>query len=178
MAKLTIVTNVEKPHLISQKTKGILLKAGGNSKNPSLMVNSGIRSPERQANAMYDNLAKGNRIAYAAPGREVVAIYDANSKKPKGEVVKLMIAKINELSKKEQRVSQHCVSEEVYLAKNIVDVDKAIPNPRDFVIELLKDPDVTRIITPFSSSKTSVYPTDKRISVDVNEPAIHVEIKQ
>ena len=173
MAKLTLNPGMESPQMISQKTKDILTKAADTSKNPVITINSGIRSPHRQAVAMYDNLEAGKRIAYAAPGREVVKVYDDNKEKAKDEVIKWMVAKINELSAKEQRVSLHCVSEADYGKLNIVDVSKNMPNPRDFVKALIMDDAVTRVITPFAS----VYNSTK-VSVDGNEPAIHVEIKQ
>ena len=173
MAMITLNPEIEHPHLISQKTKDVLTKAADASKNPDITINSGIRSPQRQAIAMYDNLAKGARIAYAAPGREVVKAYDDNKGKAKDEVIKLMVAKINELSAKGQRTSLHCVSEADYSKLNIVDVSKNIPNPRDFVKALIKDDSVIRVITPFTSDYNN-----SKVSVDGNEQSIHVEIKQ
>jgi hypothetical protein len=172
MAKIILNSGMENPDLISNKTLGILSKAGDNSKNPTVTVTSGIRSPRRQATAMYDNLSKGVRVSYAAPGREVTAVYDNNKSKAKETVIALMTAKINELATKGQKTSLHCVPESEYRKLNIVDITKNLPNPRDFVKELIKEDAVTRVITPFASDCNS-----KKISVDTAEPAIHVEVR-
>jgi len=182
MAKITINTSMEKPEMISKFSQNIISDAADASKNPTIVINSGQRSPLRQAMAMYDNLAKNSHISYAAPGREVVAVYNINKDKSKDTVLGLMILKINELYEKGKRVSLHCVPDEEYNKLNIIDINKNMPNPRDFAIALLKNPSVKRIITPFSPTASSIYPKvdvdSKRISVDANEPAIHIEIKQ
>jgi len=182
MAKIIVNNTMESPHLISQKTKEILIKAADASKNQSITINSGIRSPQRQANAMYANLVNGNNVSYAAAGREVIAVYNANKGKSKEEVINLMVEKINLLYLQGKRTSLHCVPETEYKKLNVIDVTKYIPNPRDFCVELLKEPSVTRIITPFQPTASSKYPDSdlksRRISVDANEPAIHIEIKQ
>ena len=173
MATVKANPGIERPFLISPKTIGILACAADASKNPVITINSGIRSALRQASEMYNNLANGKRIAYAAPGREVVRVYDDNKGLQKAEVVPLMEKKINALSAAGLRVSLHCVAEAEYQRLNIVDVDRGLPNPRDFVKELVKSAAVTRVITPF----TSVYNSTK-VAVDGNEPAIHVEVRQ
>jgi len=164
---------MERPELVSKKTRDILNKAAVYSKNPSIIITSGWRSPSRQANAMFENLSKGDRIRYAAAGREVMKVYNENAKRHKEEIIELMIKKINELSAQGKRVSSHCVSEAEYRKLNIVDVSKHIPNPRDFVKELVKEDAVVRVITPISSDYNN-----KKVSVDVSEPCIHIEIKQ
>ena len=182
MVKISFNSSMEKPEMISKFSQDTISAAADASKNPNILINSGQRSPLRQAQAMYDNLSNGIRIAYAAPGCEVVAVYDNNTSKPKNTVLDLMVSKINELYAKGQRVSLHCVPDEEYKKLNIIDIDKSIPNPRDFAITLLKNPCITQIITPYSSSASSAYPKadvdSKRISVDTSEPAIHIEIKQ
>jgi len=168
------INNIEKPELISQKTKDIITKAGAASDNPSLTITSGIRSPQRQAQAMYNNLNSGVNIRYAAAGQEVIKVFNDNRRTLSQEaIVQLMTNKINELSEKGKRVSLHCVSEAEYKKLNIIDVSRAIPNPRDFVKALIKEDAVTRVITPFSSNYNSA-----KVSIDTAEQAIHVEIKQ
>jgi hypothetical protein len=173
MSKTVLNAGMELPDMISEFTRDILSKAGDNSENPTIIITSGIRSPQRQASAMYENLSKGIRIRYAAPGQEVTKVYDSNKSKPKNETIRLMIDKIIELSKIGKRVSLHCVSEEEYARINIVDVSKRIPNPRDFVKALIQEYAVTRVITPFYSDYKS-----NKVSIDAGEPAIHVEVKQ
>ena len=171
MAKI-VINNIERPDLISEKTQDIILKAADASNNPQITITSGIRTPERQAKAMFDNLEKGIRIRYAAAGQEVVKVYD-NCKKIKlsaDEIVEQMSAMITKLYP--QKVSNHCVPILNYVQTNVLDISKSIPNPRDFVKALLKDAYVTKVITPFDSDYN-----DKRVSFDSAEPAIHLEIK-
>jgi hypothetical protein len=173
MTNIKFNTGIERKDLISEKTVGIILDAAKASKNTSVLITSGIRSAERQAKTMYDNLKKGVRISYATAGRQVVDVYD-NLKRigaTEDAIFNAMVRKINELSDSGKLVSKHCVSEEEYKKKNVVDVSKSLANPRDFVKELIKNIDVVKVITPFASDyKSSV------VSVDASEPAIHLEI--
>ena len=148
--------------------------AGDASKNPVITVTSTLRPPRRQAKAMYNNLAAGQRIAYAAPGREVVAIYDSMKKAGAsgGDILDAMERRIIELAEVNKLVSRHCVTEAQYERENIIDVSKWIPNPRDFVKALIRDKRVTKVITPFSSDYN-----DSRVAYDSNEPAIHIEYR-
>jgi hypothetical protein len=160
--------------VVNKRTIEILGEAGYVSKNPVIEISSTIRTPYEQANAMYDNEKSGNKIAYAATGREVLAVYNTNKTKSKAEVVSLMAKKIEELAKVGKLTSRHCVPEDIYRKKNIIDVRKVIPNPRDLCKTLANYVEVTKIITPMASLAGSPYNSSK-IVIDVNEPAIHVE---
>jgi len=177
MTKVIFASNLtqEDKDVVSNDTIKVLEVIGGLSKNPTLIINSTLRTPLRQANAMYDNEKKGNSIRYAAPGREVIAIYNANKSKSKEEVVKLMVDKIEELAKKGQLVSKHCVTKEQYKKKNIVDISQSIPNPRDFVRVAETFKNISKIITPIEAFKTNPYMTTK-VFIDKNEPALHIEL--
>ena len=158
---------------VSKKSKDILLKAAQESKNPNVKMTSARREPEEQANAMFINLKNGNNIKYKSAGEEVVAVFNQYSNKCLPEDVKAkMTAKIIELSMKGQRVSLHCVDIDTYNKMNIVDVSLQMPNPRDFIAELLKFDDVKQVIAPF------YLPTLKRYKYSKAEQAIHIEIKQ
>lgn len=161
--------------IVSEATKNALSVAAEFSNNPQVIITSTIRTPQRQAQAMYDNLERGIRIRYAAPGREVIAIYDElkAQKLSRKEIIDAMVKRIIMLSLKGQRVSKHCVSTDQYAKMNIVDISTKMPNPRDMAKELAQNPKVKKIITPFHSN----YNSDK-ISIDVSEPAIHIEIEQ
>lgn len=161
--------------VLTEKTMNVLSLAASASENPSITVTSTIRTPERQAEAMYANLASGNRIRYKAPGMAVTAVYDECVKagKSKADTVSAMVKEIEAQSEKGQRVSLHCVSREEYAKLNIVDVSRHMPNPRDFVRALMTIKAVTKVITPIQA----VY-GDDRVSVDTSEGAIHVEIQQ
>ena len=165
-----------KKNIVTKRTIEILGEAGYVSVNPKIEISSTIRTPREQAVAMYDNMMNGKDIAYAAPGKEVIAVYNANKTKPKEEVVSLMTKKIEELAVQNKRVSLHCVPENIYVNRNIVDVRTGIKNPRDFVKALIKYNEVTKIITPIAAYNTSPYNSSK-VSVDTNEPAIHVEFQ-
>jgi hypothetical protein len=177
MGKIILSKSIERPELISQKTKDILSIASTNSRNPTVMITSGIRSAERQAEAMYNNLKNGKRITYAAAGKEIVKIYDDNKSMDKDTVVIMMKNKIVELSKHNKLVSKHCVSEDKYNEINIVDCSTNMPNPRDFVLSLMSWDEVIKVITPYKSFNYKSY-QNNRIFIDTNEPAIHIEIKQ
>ncbi len=163
-------------NVVSQFTISILEKAAQNSVNTQLIITSTIRSTRKQAEVMYNNESNGNHIRYAAPGREVIAVFN-NGKKAghsKEKIISDMDNKIKELSALGRRVSLHCVSEEVYKKNNIIDISytRGIKNPRDLIRELVKDPAVTKVIHPLNN----VIANDK-IKFDSKEPAIHVEIK-
>lgn len=166
--------NKEDIKIVPKKVLELLKKFGELSDNPLITINNTRRLPERQANAMYDNESKGISIRYAAPGKEIQAIYAKNKSKPKEEVVKLMTAKIIELAMRGQLVSRHCITEEQYIKNPVIDIRKDIPNPRDFVRIAETFTDVSKIITPFTAFTSFPY-TTKKVSIDINEPAIHVE---
>jgi hypothetical protein len=160
--------------VVSPKNLEIFAKAGGASKNPEIIITSTIRTPVEQATAMYDNEKAGNNVSYAAPGKQVIAVYNANKGKAKSVVIQLMVEEIEKLAAQGKLTSRHCVPEAIYLNKNIIDISKTrTPNPRDFVNALLKYQEVSRIITPFGTKAT--YNNDVRVSIDTKEPAIHVE---
>jgi hypothetical protein len=88
-----------------------------------------------------------------------------------------MTAKIEELAKKGQLVTKHCVTKEQYAKKNIIDISKAISNPRDFVRFAETFTNITKIITPIEAFKDIPYRfLNSKVFIDKNEPAIHVEL--
>lgn len=163
---------------ISKYTLGVLNKALDASKNPNGVITSGHRPAERQASVMYDNLSNGIRISYLEPGQIVTRLYDDCVKKKFGkmETIAIMAKKIEELARQNKLVSKHTVTEEQYKKVNVVDISKQtanLPNPRDFVKELLKEPNVVKVLTPFTSDYGS-----NRAVYSKAENAIHIEIKQ
>lgn len=89
------------------------------------VITSTIRTPERQAAIMLknakENLTKQYEL-YGNQGDKVLKVYAVNKSKPDSEVLKLMVAKIEELAKNDIRVSKHCVPKEVYLKRNVIDI--------------------------------------------------------
>ncbi|MCL1850697.1 MAG: peptidoglycan-binding protein [Bacteroidetes bacterium] len=169
--------STDKQSIVNSKNIEIFKAAGAASKNMQIVITSTIRTSKEQATAMYENEKAGNHISYANPGQQVIQIYNANKTKNKEEVVSLMVKKIDELTEKGLLVSKHCVTKQMYANKNIIDVSHTrLPNPRDFVNALLKYNEVSKIITPLDLLPSSTYNNDKRVSIDKNEPAIHIEM--
>lgn len=161
--------------VVSVKSISILEDAARMSNNSVVTITSTIRTPLRQAEAMYANLVAGRNIAYKAPGREVVSKYTIGVRSGWGKVriIAEMVKSIEEQSREGERVSLHCVPEDVYKQCNIIDISTRIPNPRDFVKALIRSGNVQKVITPFYSDYK-----DARVVLDAREPAIHVEINQ
>lgn len=161
--------------VVSQRSLELIEAAAEASNNPVITITSTLRPPARQARAMFDNLRAGKRIAYAAPGREVVAIYDKLNTEDLSDrlILDAMEERIIELAAEGRLVSKHCVLAGQYERRNIIDITTHIPNPRDFVKEAIRSPRVEKVITPFTSDYNRSY-----VTVDPNEPAIHLEIVQ
>lgn len=103
-------------------------------------ISSTFRSFDDQARIMYDNcsvypaansvqsLRAARGWGYGAAGQEIEKIYFDNKSKPKDETMKLMKGRIAELFKKGTMVSLHCVAEDSYKKKNVLDIShKSVP---------------------------------------------------
>lgn len=161
--------------VVSDLSLELLRKCAIESDNPEVIITSTLRSAERQAKAMFDNLSLGIRIRYAEPGRIVTALFDdcRAKKMEKSDTLKAMTDKIVELSRGGKLVSRHCVPLDVYNKRNIIDVSRYIPNAIDFIKALVSKPEVSKVITPLSAHYES-----SKVSYDRSEPAIHIEINQ
>lgn len=159
---------------INDTVKDLISRVADATKNPNVVITSTLRAPEAQAKAMADNLYAGKRIRYRAPGAAVTKVFDDNCKKlARSEVEKLMVAEIERQAAMGQRVSLHCTTEELYRQCNIIDLSiTRMKNPRDFTNALANEEKCRKIITPLSDVKYA----SAKVSVDVNEPALHVEI--
>ena len=159
---------------INDTVKDLISRVADATKNPNVVITSTLRTPEAQAKAMADNLYAGKRIRYRAPGAAVTKVFDDNCKKlARSEVEKLMVAEIERQAAMGQRVSLHCTTEELYRQCNIIDLSiTRMNNPRDFTNALANEEKCRKIITPLSDVKYA----SAKVSVDVNEPALHVEI--
>ena len=158
---------------INDTVKDLISRVADATKNPDVVIASTLRTPEAQAKAMADNLYAGKRIRYRAPGAAVTKVFDDNCKKlARSEVEKLM-AEIERQAAMGQRVSLHCTTEELYRQCNIIDLSiTRMKNPRDFTNALANEEKCRKIITPLSDVKYA----SAKVSVDANEPALHVEI--
>ncbi len=89
------------------------------------VITSTIRTPEEQAEIMYDKALSNYQSQidlYGSNGDAVLKVFKSNKKKPKDEVVQLMIDKINDLAKSKRRVSKHVVPKKQYMQENIIDI--------------------------------------------------------
>lgn len=159
--------------MVAQEVLELLQECAERSDNPVITITSTWRPPERQAEAMYNNLINGRRIKYRAPGQQVTAMFDKCHKEGmnKADTVSAMEQLIIELGDRGERVSKHCVSAEEYRRCNILDISLNMADKEAFIKELLKEMAVERIIAPIS-----MQPVRARYLYDKSEPAIHVEI--
>lgn len=167
----------ERRDVVSRFTIELLDRVARKTGNNKIIINSTIRSPHAQAQAMYTNLVNGKNIIYRPPGKQVVAVYHACKTQglSRDATISRMVAKIEELSKMGQRVSLHCVATSVYARLNVIDIsyrDGSAVNHTDFIIELSNEPAVQQIIHPFSDIVGL-----PRTRIDTGEQAIHVEIE-
>lgn len=177
MSKVTFSQSLSAEYkmVVGQTSIDVLASAADVSNNALIMITSTLRPPSRQAQAMYDNLSRGIRINYAAPGRDVTALYDSCVKAGKDKVATIaaMTNRINELAQQGKLVSKHCVTAEQYAKVNVIDISKNIPNPRDMVRALSANQKVLKVIAPFH-----VEGMPSKVIYDKSESAIHVEIGQ
>lgn len=164
--------------VVSSKTIELLKKVADKIGQKELIITSTIRTPEKQARIMYNNLANNIRIRYAAPGREVVEVYDDSKAANMGrtDTINRMVERIEKLSHENKRVSRHCVALEDYKRLNVIDVSYTNLGSRkkSFIEALLQERDVSKIIHDDYSLPSS----PPRLIRDKNEPCIHLEIKQ
>lgn len=87
------------------------------------VITSTIRTPEEQAAIMLQNAKKNLQKQYDLYGDSgdlVLDVYEEN--KTKSNVLNLMVEEIVRLGKEGDRVSKHCVTKEIYLKNNVIDI--------------------------------------------------------
>lgn len=106
-------------NLVSEKTKKVLAHLAKEAGMDKIYITSSIRTPEAQAQAMYNQ-----NIKYARPGEMVKAVRDACKAQnmSKEQTIKKMVEKIIELQEKNLVVSRHCVSKSSYNKRNVIDI--------------------------------------------------------
>ena len=112
-------------HLVSEYSKSVIKMALKESGMTHAVITSTLRTPLEQASIMYENAKKDYQTQYdmyRPPGQKVLKVFKENETKDKNDVIKLMSKKVIELSKKDQRVSKHCVPIEAYKKLNIIDI--------------------------------------------------------
>ena len=137
---------------VSALSRSIIISAMAEAELTVVYVTSTVRSPEAQANAMYNNQRNGNRITYKEAGTNVQECYPNKQK---------LIDKIYELGP--YNVSHHCGTPETLKKINVIDISwQRVPvdKRRAFHNALLKR--VNILLDQFNSK----------------DPAFHIEIKQ
>lgn len=137
---------------VSALSRSIIMEAMAEAWLTVVYVTSTVRSPESQANAMYENERRGMHIKYKTAGAEVQKCYPDKQK---------MIDKIYEVGP--YNVSHHCGTPETLKKINVIDVSwQKVPvdKRRAFHNALLKR--VNILLDKFNSK----------------DPAFHIEIKQ
>ncbi|RJT45063.1 LysM peptidoglycan-binding domain-containing protein [Rahnella woolbedingensis] len=156
---------------VSDKSKNILKSLAKESGAHILYITSTLRTPEEQAQAMYTNIrTRGveSQHYYAKNGRMVVDAGVAAGIEDKDAALDAMIKKIKNLQDMNEIVSRHCVSEDMYSKKNVMDISKtrlgSLGRTLDKVIkEHIKKNKELKYISPYGHA---------------GEPAIHIEIEQ
>lgn len=169
--KIRITASINR---IGATTGRVLTEVGDALGIDEMIITSTQRTPRTQAEAMYANIADGRNIRYKWAGEQVCDLCRTlrGQKKPKEEIIKAMVKRIEELCEQGYRVSNHCVSDAVYNRTNVIDVSYR-NMPTATAIEAIKAfaqrIEVVKIIQPLSY---------KLQGYDGAEPAIHLEIKQ
>lgn len=159
---------------LSSKTKKLLTDVATRVGLKEIVVTSTLRTPLAQAEAMLANIENNHLIRYKWAGEEInkIARLMRGQKATREEIIKAMVAKIEELSKAGYRVSRHCVSEDEYDMCNVIDVSyRSMPDDKveEFLVAMVARKEVVKTIQPVSK---------KIIGYDAGEPALHFEIKQ
>ncbi|PVZ79334.1 hypothetical protein C9426_33975 [Serratia sp. S1B] len=163
--------------IVSEKSIRIIKEIIKSANIHKVTISSTIRTPQRQVDAMYDNMrSKGIQSQldyYGAYGREVIlAAIDAGGNDPRKviEVKTAMLNKVIAIQNNGGIVSRHCVSEQMYATRNVIDISKRFSSRRSVLLALdkaLKSYSRThegfKYISPFQHS---------------GEAAFHVEIEQ
>ncbi|MGP5501286.1 hypothetical protein [Psychrobacter faecalis] len=179
-AKKPEIPNIEvkfktkRTNVVTEKSKNILRELASQYGMKTIYITSTLRTPEEQARAMYNNIANGRVIRYAAPGAEVTRICQNGIKKGLGKTktINNMVSKILEYDKKGVRVSKHCVSFETYAKKNIIDLGV---NSNGFTSNAQKRKFQEICDLALNQGKLSSFISPLR---DKAEPAFHLEIPQ
>ena len=168
-------SGISKPELISEYTMTLLEKIGQTIGLSGILINSGIRPPERQAITMYQNIKsygiQSQRSLYGSAGKSVINVFEESTKQGHSQstTIELMKKKIESLSEQGFRVSKHCVSEKEYARLNVIDVSHTKmsssmrPKFEEEIRKLKSIGKISCFITPGEKS---------------GEPAYHIEIPQ
>lgn len=167
--KVTASTN-----RLGETTKKVLTEVSEKVGLEEVVVTSTLRTPLAQAEAMLSNIEQNRLIRYKWAGEEVnkLARLMRGQKVERKQIIEAMVAKIKELSKSGNRVSKHCVAEEVYDKCNIIDVSylaMAEDKREDFLKSMIARKEVVKVIQPISRQLQGY---------DAGEPAMHFEINQ
>lgn len=106
-------------HTIEEIKK--LLRSAGQDPNRPAVVSSTVRTPQEQAQAMYDNLEMGKHVHYRPPGQAVIDRYyeDKDAGLPEEQIV----ADMQEIIDQDPyMVSHHCADTAQWARLQVVDI--------------------------------------------------------
>ncbi len=156
---------------VSSKTKEILIDIAKSVGIHKLHITSTLRTPLEQAQAMYTNaknLGVESQKHYKPAGWKVIQAGVAAGIEDRNKAIQAMVDEINTLMSQGQVTSRHCVSEEIYAQRNVIDISKSrlnkLAKPFDKAIkEYMKSNYDIYYISPYAHN---------------GEPVFHLEIKQ
>lgn len=111
--------------LVSEYAIKVVEKAVAAAGIKGAVITSTLRVPQRQAEIMYGEASKnlaGQYALYGKAGDQVLDVFKENKDSPKGDVIKLMKEKIEEIHAKGLRVSLHVSTVEQYSKLNVFDI--------------------------------------------------------
>ncbi|MGS3447012.1 LysM peptidoglycan-binding domain-containing protein [Klebsiella electrica] len=156
---------------VSSKTKEILINIAKSAGIHKVHITSTLRTPLEQAQAMYSNaknLGVDSQHHYKPAGWKVIQAGVAAGIEDRNKAIQAMVDEINTLMSDGQVVSRHCVSEEIYAQRNVVDISKSRMNklakPFDKAVKAyMKNNDDIYYISPYAYN---------------GEPVFHLEVRQ
>jgi len=135
---------------VSDTTIQLLKRVGEKIEQDVITITSTIFSPKQQAEQIYNNMEKGNNIAYQAPGESVKNVWrkcrGGGDKLSKEDTVKKMTDKIEELARQNRYVTPHCVPEEVYEKLNVIDISYNNLKVQEFINALCEEAAVKQVL--------------------------------
>jgi RHS repeat-associated protein len=164
--------NGAKDSHVTDKSAGVVNDAMVSIGDTEVAVSSGYRSPEKQAEVMYDNIelegVESQKNLYGSAGDIIINVYiEAKGKTDKqgnkmndaSGIKSAMLSKIKAIGP--GKVSKHSSDPKVY---NVFDIaPSSVSNGQGFHNALIGDKRVQKVLSPYSKRR---------------DPAFHVEIPQ
>jgi len=156
-------------NVVSRYTLRVLTEILVKANERSAEITSTMRTPQRQAEIMYDSLQDNNISHYGWAGQQVIAKYRSDERKHKtrDQIIADMVHVIYQVGP--SNVSKHCVDPGAYALKNVIDIaPSSLLNGRRFgLVAQSFYPRVSKVLDPDYPQSNQKY-----------DPAYHLEIPQ